>query len=71
MKKDWVWKALLVGVGVLMMCCLCYEYRLTHPAKAKTRALRISSVNAAPRVVMSVALSNTAPSINTLPNMGK
>ena len=49
----------LLLLGVLILCCIYYDYGLSHPARTKTRAQPIGSVNAAPRVVMSMMLSNT------------
>jgi hypothetical protein len=51
-------KGILPLLGVLILCCVCYEYGLAHPARTKARAQRIGSVNAAPRIVMSLTLSN-------------
>lgn len=64
-------KGVLLLLGVLILCCVYYDYGLTHPVKPKTRALRIGSVNAAPRVVTSPVLSRTAAPTNTLPSAGK
>ncbi len=64
-------KGILIIIGVLILCCVCYEYGLTHPARTKARAQRIGSVNAAPRIVMSQTLSRTTAPTNTLPSTGR
>ena len=64
-----VLKGLLIVLGVLMLFYI--GVGLTHPAKTKARAQRIGSVNAAPRVVISMTLSNTTGPASTLPSTGK
>ena len=59
----------LIAIGSLSLFYIAAG--LAHPAKTKVRALRINSVNAAPRVVMSMALSNTSAAASTLPSTGK
>ncbi len=71
MNTNRVVKGIPLLLGVLILCGVCYEYGLTHPARTKVRAQRIGSVNAAPRVVMSATLSNTTSPSNTLPSTGK
>ena len=57
-------------VGLLILCPVFIP--AINPAKTRTRAQRIGSVNAAPRLVMSMPLSNTAaPPSSTLPSAGK
>ena len=56
----------LLLLGVLILCCVYYDYGLSHPGRTKTRAQHIGSVNAAPRVVMSMTLSNTTAPANAL-----
>jgi hypothetical protein len=67
-------KRLLKGVvllfGVLILCSLFIP--AINPAKTRTRVQRIGSVNAAPHVVMSMTLSNTAAlQDGTVPIVGK
>jgi hypothetical protein len=67
-------KRVLKGVallfGVLILCPLFIP--AINPAQTRFRAQRIGSVNAAPRVVMSMPLTNTAaPPSSTLPSTGK
>lgn len=63
-------KGVVLVFGVLILCPLFIP--AISPAKTKARAQRIGSVNAAPRVVMSMTLSNTAaPPASTLPSAGK
>ena len=64
-------KSILLLVGVLILCCVCYDYGLTHPSRTKTRGLHIGSENAAPRAVMSMTLSNNTVPASTLPSAGK
>ena len=64
-------KGVLPLLGFLILCCVYYDYGLSHPARAKARAQHIGSVNAAPRVVMSMTLSNTTAPAGTLPSTGK
>lgn len=59
----------LIAIGSLSLFYIAAG--LAHPAKTKVRALRINSVNAAPRVVMSSTLINTAEPTSTVPSMGK
>ena len=67
-----VLKGVLLLLGVLILCSVYYDYGLSHPARTKARAQRIGSVNAAPRVVMSMPLTNTAASPpSALPSAGK
>jgi hypothetical protein len=66
-----VLKGVLLLVGVLILCCVHYDYGLTHPSRTKTRALRIGPVNAAPRVVMSMTSSNTTVPTNAFPSTGE
>jgi hypothetical protein len=67
-------KRLLKGVvllfGVLILSSLFIP--AINPAKTRTRVQRIGSVNAAPHVVMSMTLSNTAAlQDGTVPIVGK
>ena len=64
-----VLKGVLLLLGVLILCYIYYGF--THPARTKARAQRIGSVNAAPRLVMSMTLSNTTAPTSTLPSTGK
>lgn len=62
-------RIVLVAIGVLSLFYIAAG--LAHPAKTKVRALRINSVNAAPRVVRSSTLSNTAEPTSNVPSMVK
>jgi len=66
MNTERVMKGVVMLLGVLILCPLFIP--AISPAKTKVRARRIGSVNAAPRVVMSMTLSNAAaPPASTLP----
>ena len=60
-------KGVLIVIGVLILIGV----SLPPLARTKARAQRIGSVNAAPCVVMSMALSNTTAAASTLPSTGK
>ena len=62
-------RGVLIVIGILILVYI--GAALTHPEKTKTRAQRIQSVNAAPRMVMSQTLSNTTSPTNPLPSVGK
>ena len=69
MNMKQVLKRVLLLLGVLILCSLFMS--AISPAKTKTRAQRIGSVNAAPRVVISMPLSNTAVSASSSPSVGR
>ena len=50
-------KTAFIAIGALML--FYFGYGFTHPEKHKTRAQRINSINAAPRISMSFSLTNT------------